>query len=79
MVACLDDVDMEDGNIVLRGQVGGLGTGIGTGVGVNPPCTCSQESDWCSWGRKCSNIECVRRPDGCGTLLLHACDGRCNE
>jgi hypothetical protein len=72
MVACIDDVEMEDGNVVLK--VGGGSVGIGG----KQNCNCSQESDWCSYGEKCRNADCQTKP-GCGFLWMHQCDGRCND
>ena len=73
MVACLQDVEMEDQNVVLKGPVVGGETGVD-----KPLCTCSTISDWCDFGI-CSNTDCIKRSWGCGTLLLKECDGRCKE
>jgi hypothetical protein len=74
MVACLHDVAMEDQNVVLKAA-----SGVAVMKGIDPACTCSRESDWCSWGEKCKNIPCQGREWGCGTLIWHRCDGRCGE
>jgi uncharacterized protein YxeA len=74
MVACLKEVAMEDGNVVLK-EAGG---GSGEAGGKKPACTCSLESDWCNGGDKCKNIPCQGHPY-CGTLWFYYCDGRCDD
>jgi uncharacterized protein YxeA len=76
MVACLKEVAMEDGNIVLKATPPGATTGD---KDARQPCTCSQSSDWCQSGERCSNANCDETSLGCGTLLLHGCNGRCND
>jgi len=73
IVACLKEVAMEDGNVVLKVAVGGSAE-----AGGKPACTCSLESDWCGGGDRCKNIPCEGHPF-CGTLWLYYCDGRCND
>lgn len=45
---------------------------------TEPDCNCSKESDWC-FGQQyaCKAGSCDEASDGCGTLFVHACDGRC--
>lgn len=74
MVACLDDVEMEDGNVILRGPVGG---GIGGGVKI-PTCNCNQKWDFCGTGDKCKSIVCSEI-SGCGLLWLYTCNGKCDD
>ncbi len=45
----------------------------------NAWCSCSQKSDWCNRvKKKCVDTGCLRDAgDGCGTLWLYHCDGKC--
>lgn len=57
---------------------------IKNGVNIQDPletfhyCTCSKESDYC-WrtGKKCNNATCTGKNEGCGTLWLKSCNGKC--
>ena len=40
-------------------------------------CTCSQESDWCTY--QCASTECTVLTWGCGTLGIYACNGKCSS
>lgn len=40
-------------------------------------CSCSGESDWCTYASICRGKGCTSTTSGCGTWWNYACDGKC--